>query len=439
MAKPCADLLVTGAGQLVTPCGKGPAIGDDLGRLRIIADGAVAVAGERVLAVGTTDEVLSQVETGPATVLVDAGGCVVLPGLVDPHTHALYAGSRQRELEMKLRGLDYLAILASGGGILSTVSQTRAAQPHYLGELLRERLRVMLAHGTTTVEIKTGYGLTEADELAHLEILARLEKDGLPDVVATLMAAHAVPEEWTHDPDGYIDLIRHRIIPAAAAAGTAKFVDVFCESGVFSREQTRLVLVAAREHGLSCKLHADELTPGGGAELAAETGAISAEHLIHTSPEGVKAMAAAGVIAVLLPGTSFYLAKGAYAPARAMIEAGVPVALATDANPGTSPTENMGFMLTLACLYLRMTPAEAVTAATLNAACALGLGDQIGSLEPGKLADLAVFAAPDYQYLPYHYGVNLTRTVIKRGRVVWHSPSAPPSVERGIMDNKRRI
>ena len=425
MAKPRADLILCHAGELVTPLGARPLTGPALGRPRIIPDGAVACVGERILAVGSTDEVLAQVATGPDTVFIESRGQLITPGLVDAHTHALYAGSRQHELAMKLAGRDYLSILAAGGGILSTVRETRAASRPELARLLAARLRIMLAHGTTTVEVKTGYGLTVESELAHLEILAEMNVHAGPDLVPTLMAAHAVPPEWAGDADGYIDLVCREIVPAAARAGTAEFVDVFCETGVFSSEQAGRVLEAARTCGLARKVHADELAGGGGAELAAAMGAVSAEHLIHASPAGIEALAEAGVIAVLLPGTSFYLAGGHYAPARAMIAAGVAVALATDANPGTSPTENMGFVLNLACLYLKMIPAEALTAATLNAACAVGRGQVVGTLEPGKLADLVVFDAPDHTYLPYHYGTNLARLVIKRGKVAYQAEDHP--------------
>lgn len=426
MADLQADLILFHAGQVATPLGKAPLRGPALGELRIIPDGAVACAGGRILAVGKTDDVMARIKPGPAAVCLEARGRLVTPGLVDPHTHALYAGSRQHELEMKLAGRTYLEILAAGGGILDTVRRTRMAPPEELKDLLRSRLRTMLAHGATTVEVKTGYGLTAETELAHLGLISSLDaEDGVPAVVPTLMAAHAVPEEWAGDPDGYLDLVCGEIIPRAAAAG-ARFVDVFCEPGVFTVAQARRVLLTARAHGLGAKLHGDELAPGGGAELAAEVGAISAEHLVHASPAGMRAMAEAGVIAVLLPGTSFYLAEGRYAPARAMIQAGVAVALGSDANPGTSPTENMAFLLNLACLYLRLTPAEALAAATLNAACAVGLGGETGTLEPGKRADLLLFDAPDYRYLPYHYGTNLVRTVIRGGKVVanplpWHT------------------
>ncbi|MGE5598734.1 MAG: imidazolonepropionase [Bacteroidota bacterium] len=419
MADLRADLVLIHAGQVATPLGNGPLCGKSLGAIRTIADGAVACAGGRILAVGTTDEVMSLVEPGPAAVCLEARGRLVTPGLVDPHTHALYAGSRQHELEMKLAGRTYLEILAAGGGILDTVRRTRAAPLEELENLLRSRLRTMLAHGATTVEVKTGYGLSVPSELAHLGILASLAGEAdLPAVVPTVMAAHAVPEEWAGDPDGYLGLVCREILPRAAASG-ARFADVFCEPGVFSVEQARRVLQTAREYDLGLKLHGDELAPGGGAELAAEVGAISAEHLVHASPAGMRAMAEAGVIAVLLPGTSFYLAEGRYAPARAMVDAGVAVALGSDANPGTSPTENPGFLLNLACLYLRLTPAESLAASTLNAACAVGLGGETGTLEPGKRADILIFDAPDYCYLPYHYGTNLVHTVIKGGKVVW--------------------
>ncbi|MEJ2668233.1 MAG: imidazolonepropionase [Deinococcales bacterium] len=416
-----ASLLVLHADQLLSVAGfsQAPATGSRLAEVGLLEDGAVAVSGETVIAVGHSDEVERSVSIASDAQLIDARGMVVLPGFVDPHTHLVYDGSREREFPVRLRGASYLEILRAGGGILATVAATRAADESALTEQARARLDTALAHGTTTLEMKSGYGLDTATELKQLRAARRAGDGHAVRTVRTFMAAHAVPPEYEGHPDDYLDLVVEEMLPAVTGPGLATFCDVFCEPGVFTLRQSRRLLEAGRSHGLTPKLHADELADSGGAGLAAELDAASADHLVYASTDGLARMADAGVPAVLLPGTTFSLMGSRYAPARAMIDGGVPVALATDANPGSSPTESMQMILNLACLQLRLSPEEAIVAATINAAHALGLGAEVGSIEVGKRADLVLYDAPSYAYLAYHYGTNLAASVIAGGRVAW--------------------
>jgi len=416
-----ATLLVTHAEQLVTVAGFSgtPATGSHLGRIGVIEDGAVAVAGTRVIAVGTTDQIERSVYLHGGARTIDARGHVVLPGFVDPHTHLVHAGERSAEFPLRLRGASYLEILRAGGGILGTVRATRQATEAALTAQTRARLDTALGHGTTTLEIKSGYGLDTATELKQLRAAARAGEGHAVKTVRTFMGAHAVPPEYRDDTESYLDLVVQEMLPAVADARLAAFCDVFCEEGVFTPAQSRRVLEAGAALGLRPKVHADELASSGGAELAAEVRAASADHLVYASEAGLAAMAEAAVVAVLLPGTTFSLMGTTYAPARRMVDAGVPVALATDANPGSSPTESMQMVLNLACLQLRLSPEEAIVAATINAAHALGLAAEVGSIEVGKRADLVLYQAPSYGYLPYHYGTNLAATVVAGGRVAW--------------------
>lgn len=414
-----ATLLIKNAEQLVTSKGFSgrPMVRNELAQLEVIQKGAVAVQGGKILATGTTEEVLKQVELTPATQVLDATGKIVLPGLVDPHTHTVFAGSREHELELKIQGMPYLEILARGGGILSSVKSTRAASKADLVKTGLKYTDEMLAQGTTTAEAKSGYGLTLEDELKTLEAIAEVHALQPLDLVPTFLGGHAVPPEYIDNSEGYVDVVVRDMLPVVAEKKLARFCDVFCERGAFSVEQSRRILQAAKELGLGLKIHADEIVPLGGAELAAELHAVSADHLLAISEEGIRRMAKEAVMAVLLPGTTFYLREKHYAPARKMIEAGVPVALATDFNPGSCPNNNMQFIMTLACLYLEMVPAEVINAMTINAAHALRLGSTIGSLEEGKLADMVIFDAPSYLYLPYRFGTNMVSQVIKGGRV----------------------
>lgn len=420
VGKSVPDLLIIHAAELVTIAGKGsrPVTGSGLTDLGIIKDGAVAVSGGRIAAAGTTDAIGRLWRPGSQTTVIDAAGRTVIPGLVDPHTHLVYGGSREDEFSQKLQGVSYLDILAGGGGILATVRATRAATETELAEQSRQRLRTMIAHGTTTVEAKSGYGLNLADEVKQLEVAIQLGNAAKVNLVSTFMAAHALPPEYRDDRRAYIRLIIEEMIPVVAARKLAQFCDVFMEKGVFDPAETRQILSAAREAGLGLKLHADEMNDLGGAALAAELGAVSADHLLCAGDAGLRAMAARGTVAVLLPGTAFYL-RAAYARARDMIAMGVPVALATDCNPGSSPTEAMPLILSLAVLQMGMTPAAALIAATLNGAHALNLANRVGSIEPGKQADLAILDYPNHLHLFYHYGTNPVAAVIRGGAIIW--------------------
>ncbi|MBI4576991.1 MAG: imidazolonepropionase [Planctomycetes bacterium] len=414
MAEPC-DLLVTNAGELCTLAGAAPRRGRSQAEVAAVTDGAVAVREGRVLFAGPRREV-ERAYRGDR--VLDAGGLCVTPGLVDAHTHLVWAGSREDEFAQRVAGRPYREIAQAGGGIRATVRATRAADEEALVAAARRRLGRMLDHGTTTAEVKSGYGLDTETELRQLRVVRRLAREQPVDLVPTFLGAHEFPDEYRDDREGYVRLLVEEMVPAVREAGLAEFCDAFCEEGVFDPAQTARVLEAAAAQGLAPKLHADELSPTGGAELAARLGAASADHLVATGPEGIRALARRGVVAVLLPGTSYHLGTGRYAPARAMVEAGVPVALATDCNPGSCTTESMTMVLSLACLGLRLGPSEALVAATINAACAIRREAEVGSLEPGKRADLVVWEAPNHRYLAYHFGVNLARTVIQRGVVV---------------------
>ena len=406
-------LAIYNIGTLVTAKGhKLPATAGAASEAGIMENAAIGINGDTIMHVASSREVLDLCDAN--TELIDAKGALVTPGLVDPHTHVVYAGDRAHEYDLKLQGVPYLEILKQGGGILSTVKQTREAGKESLTMQSKRRLQTMFRYGTTTAEAKTGYGLNTASELLQLEVIEELMKETPLQLVATFMAAHALPPEYKDDREGYIKLICEEMLPLVE--GRAKYCDVFCEEGVFSVDESRLVLQAGLQHGLRPKIHADELAASGGSKLAAELGAISADHLLMTPHDAMEAMAAAGVIGVLLPATSFNLAQGHYAKAREMLQAGMALALASDANPGSCPTENMQLVLSLACLYLRLTPTEAIVAATINAAHAIGAADRVGSIEVGKQADMVIFDAPSLAYLPYHFGTNLVNTVIKKGK-----------------------
>lgn len=412
-----ADLIIHSARMMLTMKGHSgsPARGEDMSEIGLIENGALAIRGETIVAVGTTEEVIADGWVGPNTKQISAADKVVAPGFVDPHTHVLYAGSREHELSLKLKGVPYLEILKQGGGILSTVRSTQQATDQEIKEQTKHRLRTMLSLGTTTAEVKSGYGLSLTEELRALRLIKELKSEQTLDLVPTFMGAHAVPPGYSEEE--FTDYIIEDMLPQVAAENAAEYCDVFCEPGVFSIKSSERILVKARQLNLKLKLHADELASAGGAELAAKLNVTSADHLLQASDEGINALARQGVIAVLLPATSFNLAKHSYARAREMIQAGVPVALATDSNPGSSPTESMPLVLTLACLYLRLTPEEALTAVTINAAHAIGKAGEVGSLEVGKQGDVLILDIPNLDYLPYHFGSNPVETVIKRGRV----------------------
>ncbi len=414
-------MLLHSASLLLTIAGA-PQRGHDLGRLGIIPDGAVLFRNGRILAVGTTDE-LRQAYSHEET--MDAGGHVVMPGFVDPHTHLLWVGDRAAEFEMRLEGKTYLEILAAGGGILSTVNLTRQASLEVLLEETRPRLREMLAHGTTTAEAKTGYGLQTETELRMLQALVLLDAEGPLDIAPTFLGAHAIPPEYKDNPDGYTDHLCSEMLPTIRhwwdghlPTRPLPFVDVFCETGAFSLEQSRRILETAKSMGFPLKIHADEFDNLGGASLAAGLGAVSADHLVKTSSADISTLACSGTVAVALPCTPFGLAEGEYTPAQAILEAGGLLALATDLNPGTAWGGDMQFTIALACRYLRLTPAQAIVAATLNAAAAISRADSIGSIEPGKQADLLILNVSDYRHLGYRFATNLVQTVIKRGEII---------------------
>ncbi|MGJ7909890.1 imidazolonepropionase [Neobacillus sp. LXY-1] len=413
-------IFIRHASQLVTLQGSSdaPRVKDGMSELGIIEDGSIWIENGLIQAVGTDSELLERYEgrLNEAEV-VDASGKVVTPGLVDPHTHLVFAGSRENEFNMRLQGATYMEIMNAGGGIHATTRATKAATSEQLFQESYQRLNQFLKHGVTTVEAKSGYGMDWETERKQLEVAKALHEKHAVDVVSTFMGAHAVPKEYKENPDEFVRIVMEEMIPKVAELGLAEFNDVFCEHGVFTPEQSKKILEAGKQYGLTPKIHADEIEPYEGAELAAEVGAISADHLLRASEEGMKAMAEVGVVGVLLPGTAYFLMAES-ANGRKMIDLGVPVALSTDCNPGSSPTVSLPFIMNLGCLKMGMTPAEVITAATLNAAHAINRAGEIGSLEVGKKGDVTIFNVGNYMKLQYSYGVNHTDTVVKNGQVV---------------------
>ncbi|AKS38223.1 imidazolonepropionase [Anoxybacillus gonensis] len=407
------DTLIVNIGQLLTMEGDGPVKGEKMKTLPLIEQAAVGIKNGRVAWIGSNEEA----KTISASHLIDAEGKLVTPGLVDPHTHLVFAGSREHELPLKQQGVSYLDILKRGGGILSTVRATRAASEDELYEKARVHLNRMLSYGVTTVEAKSGYGLDVETEQKQLRVAKRLHQTHHVEVVSTFLGAHAIPAEHQDNPDDFLQQMVD-LLDVIKQEQLAEFVDIFCETGVFTVEQSRTFLQKAKEKGFAVKIHADEIDPLGGTELAVEVGAVSADHLVGSSEAGIQQLAHSNTIAVLLPGTSFYLGKRKYAKARQMIDEGAAVALATDFNPGSSPTENLQFIMTLAALYLRMTPEEIWHAVTVNAAYAINRGQDAGRIMVGRRADIVIWDAPNYMYVPYHYGINHVRMVLKDGKVV---------------------
>jgi len=410
------DLIVEHAQQLITAkrYTQRPAKGSEMEELGIIHDGAVAIANEKIVAVSKSEEILSKYT---AKERLNAAGKIATPGLIDAHTHFVFAGSRESELELKIKGASYLEILQKGGGILRTVRDTRAASKETLLQTCRERARSLFLHGTTTIEAKSGYGLSLRDEIKSLEVINSLNDEGPLTLIPTFLGAHAVPPEFEGRTNDYVDLIIGDWLPQISQRHLARFCDVFCEKGVFEIDQSRRILLAGKRLGLMPRIHADELYPFGGAELAAEVGAVSADHLLYASDLGVERMKQAGVIATLLPAAPLTLMLDKYANARKFITHGVPVALGSDLSPSCW-IENEQLVTALACYKLKMTPAEAIMAATINAAHSIQRSDSIGSLEIGKKADITIFNATDFRFLGYRLGVNMVDTVIKNGRVV---------------------
>ena len=423
-----ADLILEHAAELATPVGPAPRTGGDLGRLRIIRDAAVAIAGEDLVFVGPAHELKSRVRLRPGAHRLDVSGRTLLPGFVDSHTHLPFAGSRAGEFRMRLEGRTYEEIAAEGGGIASTVGETRRAAAPDLTRCALERLDRMLAWGTTTCEAKSGYGLSLEAEMKQLRVLRDLADFHPVEIVPTFLGAHVVPPERRTERERYVEEVAGEMIPRVAAERLAEFCDVFCERSAFTPAEAERILEAGKRHGLRPRLHADQLSEGGGAELAARMGAASADHLEFVSERGIEAMAAAGVTAVLIPGAGFFLMSPRRVPARRLVEAGVPVAVATDFNPGTCMSESMPLMLLLACLHLDLGIEEVLTAATLNPAHSLGRAERIGSLEEGKQADLQVLDVPDHTHLLYHFGVSHVEMVIKKGVVVHHRSPVRRSV-----------
>ncbi len=414
------DLLIHSASQLLT-LPNGPQRGNELGNLGIVEDGAVAMHEGKIVAKGKTADLRSQHQ---AAKTIDATGKVVMPGFVDPHTHVVWAGDRANEFEMRIAGATYMEIMNAGGGIMSTVRKTRAASVDQLVAETRPRLRRMLEHGTTTVEIKTGYGLDTAAELRQWEAISRLQAEGPWDIVATFLGAHAVPEEYKGREEAYVDLVVDEMLPAihnsqfAIRNPQGQFADVFCEDGAFTVDQSRRILERAKELGFGLKIHSDEFKGLGGTALGVELGAVSADHLVFTPESDIEALGRSNTVAVGLPCTPFGLGQKEYTPAKDILKANGILGVATDCNPGTGWCESMQFVVALACRYMKLTPAQAIAAATINAAYAIGTGDWVGSLEIGKQADVLVIDAPDYKHIGYRFGTSLVQTVVKAGRVV---------------------
>jgi imidazolonepropionase len=417
-----ADFLILHADTLVTCAGPCPRTGPGQGHLPVVPDGAVAAHRGRIVFAGTSADCLARVAPVAGARVIDAAGATVLPGFVDPHTHVLYAGDRRHELQRRLAGATYAQIAAEGGGIVATVAATRLATEDGLVEATRPRLADMLRSGTTTCEVKSGYGLDTESELRMLRAVRRLDAEQPIDLVATFLGAHEVPVEYRQRREAYVDLVVREMIPRVAAEGLAEWCDVFCEAGVFTPEESERILAAGAAAGLRPRIHADELAASGGSLVAARVGARSADHLIHVSDEGMAALASAGVVATLLPAAAFFLKLGRFAPARRLIDAGVPVALATDVNPGGGMSPSMPFVIALACFGMSMTLEEAVVASTINAAYALDRHHDVGSLEPGKGMDAVILEGHLTDLL--RVNVPAIRSVVKRGHVVMDGVTA---------------
>ena len=420
-----ADMVLVNVGQLVGVTRSGtrmirPASADEF---QIMPGAAIAVHKGQIVWIGPSKD-LPSISDGCA--VHDARGAVVIPGLVDSHTHLIYVGDRVEEFEWRLAGASYSEIAARGGGINTTVRAVRNASNADLKSQTRSRLQRCLAGGVTTVEIKTGYGLNTADELRCLDVIEQLDREGPWELVASFLGAHVVPPEFADNRAGYLRLLKDEMLPAVAASGKARYCDVFCDRGAFDIKESRHVLLEARRLGLELKIHADELSCLGGAELAADLGAVSADHLLCISPTGIQALARSSTVATLLPGTALFLGLS-FAPARAILDCGIPVAIATDSNPGTCPSENLLLMGSLACTQMRMSPIEALIGMTLHGAAALGLGERLGSFELGKQADFVICGVRRFEQLFYEFGTNNVRKVFKRGRLVFDADSPTPA------------
>jgi imidazolonepropionase len=412
------DLIIKNAEELLT---LSPSLNEESG-LGIIRYGALGISKGRIVWAGKTEEISERFALSRDGREIDGKRKVVMPGLIDAHTHLIFAGSRENEFEQRIQGLSYQEIAGRGGGILSTVAATRQASFDELLSLGERRLDRMLSKGVTTVEAKSGYGLSLRDEMKILKVMKALQESHPIDIVPTFLGAHTVPKEFRQERARYVDLLTEEMIPQVAQERLAEFCDVFCEEKAFTLEESKKILETGKRYGLKPKIHADQLSSGGGAELAAEVHAYSADHLEYASPEGIQKMAEKGVSAVLLPGASFFLSMEKYPPARDMIEQGLAVALATDLNPGSSMTESLPMMMTMGCTMYKLLPKEVIQAITIHAARSMGREKEIGSLEPGKQADVLVLDIPNYRYLPYHFGVDHVETVIKKGKIIYQRP-----------------
>jgi len=410
-----ADLIIKKAKQLLTIKSEGPKFGIEMKNLGIIQDGAVAILGEKIVDVGVTKKILEEYHSEN---IINATGKVVMPGFVDPHTHPIFVKTREDEFEMRILGKSYKEISQSGGGIRASIKGVRKASREELVELGLKRIQKMLEQGTTTIEAKSGYGLSTDSEMKMLEAISELNEISEMDIIPTFLGAHEFPEEYKDTPEKYIKILIEVMLPEVWNRNLAEYCDIFCEEHVFNIEQSRKILLEAKKLGFKIRMHADELEPIGGAELAAEIGAISADHLVAISDIGITKMKEANVMPVLLPGTTFNFGLKKYAPARKMIEAGLPIALATDFNPGSCHCDSMQTVISIACIEMRLLPLEAIVASTINAAYSLELGDKIGSIEVSKKADILIMDIPSYKYLPYHLGSNCVDKVIKKGKLI---------------------
>ena len=409
------NLLIKNIGQLVTVASNGKPFkaGREMRELNVIENAAVLIEKGIIQRIGPTDEV----SVSPDIDVLDASNRVALPGFVDSHTHTVFAGSRENEFVMRAEGKSYEEIAGAGGGILSTMNATRAATKKELLRSAGRRLNEMMKLGTTTVEMKSGYGLSADAETKILDVMHDLHRDHYMTVIPTFLGAHAFPPEFAEDRNGYVELITNKMLPYIGERQLAVFCDVFCDEGYFDLHQTEQILLEAKRYGLIPKLHADQLRAIGGTELGIQLNAVSVDHLEHLTASGLEALKKSSTIATVLPGASFFL-NHPYAPARSIIDANIPLAIATDFNPGSSMSFSMPMMMTIACTQMKMTPEEAITACTLNGAAALGLSHETGSIEVGKQADIVVYDVPNYNYIPYHYGVNLVWKIIKNGTVL---------------------
>ena len=412
-----ADKLLVHFNQVFCPIDKGrPLRGAEMAEATILEDGYIAIKDGKILEVGTGEPRKELV--GENTEVVDYTGKLASPGIIDAHTHLVYGGSRENEFSKKLNGVPYLEILAQGGGILSSVRSTRAASFDELYKKSERLLDYMLIHGVTTVEAKSGYGLDWETEEKQLKVVQELNNTHHIDLVSTFMAAHAVPPEYKGKSDEFLDLIINEMLPKVKAENLAEFCDIFCEKGVFTADESRKLLSAAKEQGFKLRIHADEIESIGGVDVASELHTTSAEHLMKATDEGIKKMAEAGVIGNLLPATTFSLMEDTYAPARKMIDAGMAITLTTDSNPGSCPTANMQFVMQLGCFMMKLTPIQVFNAVTINAAYSVNRGDKVGSLDAGKQADIAVWDAPNVDYPLYFFATNLVEEVYKNGELV---------------------